>query len=313
VWVFWGRTALRLILLWRTGRRGSRVPRSQRCIWDIVVTQNSRSNSMLKKAALLLASLGVASAIHSVTLDTAGYVAYTDALGAAQITASAGVIQGMNLPYVLSEAIDTNSNIGFARQIEGDAAGSMAKYNRLTKETYVKLYVKCAGLGSTDTYSLSYALDGAASATVGTGYGSTANPFIMVEGLDDGMHSLVATCTVRILHCAAGDTSKRALDWVWVWAGQTHARQRSQHRPRPAEPDPESNPTHLRALRRTRPALLRRTPRRSTGRWTPPPTPRWCSTRRRPPTRRAPTPLSTSIRPSPARRQSPPSRGSARW
>jgi hypothetical protein len=135
----------------------------------------------------------VASAIHSVTLDTAGYVAYTDALGAAQITASAGVIQGMNLPYVLSDSIDSQTT--GAASFEGDAAGSMAKYNRLTKETYVKLYVKCAGLGSTDTYSLSYALDGSASATVGTGYGSTANPFIMVEGLDDGMHSLVATCT----------------------------------------------------------------------------------------------------------------------
>jgi hypothetical protein len=30
----------------------------------------------------------------------------------------------------------------------------MAKFNRLTMETYVKPYVKCAGLGSTDTYSL---------------------------------------------------------------------------------------------------------------------------------------------------------------
>jgi hypothetical protein len=195
---------------------------------------------MLKKAALLLASLGVASAIHSVTLDTNGHVAYTDALGAAQLTPSAGVIQGMNLPYVLSTAIDSQTD-GSA-SFEGNAAGSMAKYNRLTKETYVKLYVKCAGLGSTDTYSLSYALDGSASATVGTGYGSTANPFIMVEGLDDGMHSLVATCTVRIPHCAAG--TQASARWIGFGFGRCKPTLASGHSiaPDPQSPIPNQTP-----------------------------------------------------------------------
>lgn len=140
----------------------------------------------MRRALLLLACVGGAAAIHSVTLDKTGKLAATDVLGASGATGT-GVIQGVNLPYVLSNQIDT---------AQGDAAVTMGKFWRTTKETYFKAYVKCSGLStSSSTYSLSYTLDGAASATVGTDYTSTSNPFVMVEGLDDGMHTLIVTCT----------------------------------------------------------------------------------------------------------------------
>jgi hypothetical protein len=115
------------------------------------------------------------------------------------------VIQGVNLPYVLGDSLGSEtSNL---LRYEGDSAGRLGNFMRTTKETYFKAYVKCAGLSSsTSTYSLTYTLDGLASATVGTGYSSTSNPFVMVEGLDDGMHTLAVTCTVR--RPARGSTRK---------------------------------------------------------------------------------------------------------
>ena len=160
---------------------------------------------MMRRALLLLACVGGAAAIHSVTLDTAGQVAATDALGAGSNTDGAGVIQGVNLPWVMSDSL--GSEVSSPRRYEGDSAGRLGNFMRTTKETYFKAYVKCAGLSSsTSTYSLTYTLDGLASATVGTGYSSTSNPFVMVEGLDDGMHTLAVTCTVR--RPARGSTRK---------------------------------------------------------------------------------------------------------
>jgi hypothetical protein len=141
----------------------------------------------MRRALLLLACVGGAAAIHSVTLDTDGKVAATAALAAGAGAAGVGVIQGVNLPYVLSTEITLK---------KGDSANSMGAYWRTTKETSFKAYVKCAGLSSSSsTYSLSYTLDGSASATVGTDFTSTSNPFVMVESLDDGMHTLIVTCT----------------------------------------------------------------------------------------------------------------------
>jgi hypothetical protein len=144
---------------------------------------------MMRRALLLLACVGGAAAIHSVTLDKSGVVAATAALAAGDGADGVGVIQGVNLPYVLSTEITLK---------KGDSANSMGAYWRTTKETSFKAYVKCAGLSSSSsTYSLSYTLDGSASATVGTDFTSTSNPFVMVESLDDGMHTLIVTCTVR--------------------------------------------------------------------------------------------------------------------
>mmetsp|Transcript_50493 Transcript_50493/g.96451 ORF Transcript_50493/g.96451 Transcript_50493/m.96451 type:complete len:479 (+) Transcript_50493:2254-3690(+) len=72
----------------------------------------------------------------------------------------------------------------------------MSGYLRRTKETYVKVYVKCVGgyINSGSTYTLSYELDDMESKVVGSVYTKTSNPFVLIEGLEDGEHELTVTC-----------------------------------------------------------------------------------------------------------------------
>mmetsp|Transcript_12604 Transcript_12604/g.23935 ORF Transcript_12604/g.23935 Transcript_12604/m.23935 type:complete len:469 (+) Transcript_12604:65-1471(+) len=66
-------------------------------------------------------------------------------------------------------------------------------YFRTTKETYAKWVTPCTVLAGTH-YTVSYVLDGAPSVTLGTNYVSSSEPFVLVEGLEDGAHTLVVTC-----------------------------------------------------------------------------------------------------------------------
>jgi hypothetical protein len=102
-----------------------------------------------------------------------------------------GAPQSANMPAILS----TNIPAGHPNGVNG---GSISTYhNRKTKETSAKFYVKCTGgqIAAGSTYSLAYALDGAPAVTVGSTYTSGSNPFVYLEGLDDGDHTLTVTCT----------------------------------------------------------------------------------------------------------------------
>eukprot|EP00242_Pyramimonas_sp_CCMP2087_P005182 CAMPEP_0198198750 /NCGR_PEP_ID=MMETSP1445-20131203/2154_1 /TAXON_ID=36898 /ORGANISM="Pyramimonas sp., Strain CCMP2087" /LENGTH=498 /DNA_ID=CAMNT_0043868387 /DNA_START=161 /DNA_END=1657 /DNA_ORIENTATION=- len=89
--------------------------------------------------------------------------------------------QGSNLPALFANNFD-------------DQEGTLPS-RRITKETYLKLYAKCVRADIADSkYTLSYALDGAPAKVVGSTFTSTSNPFILVEGLADGTHTITVTC-----------------------------------------------------------------------------------------------------------------------
>jgi len=78
--------------------------------------------------------------------------------------------------------------------------------NRKTSSSSAKFYVKCRDTPlsgetwiNTDgaTYSLTYALDGAPAVTVGSTYNRDSSPFVYLEGLDDGDHTLTVTCMLN--------------------------------------------------------------------------------------------------------------------
>jgi len=76
--------------------------------------------------------------------------------------------------------------------------------NRKTSSSSAKFYVKCIdSTGETwitndgATYSLTYALDGAPAVTVGSTYNRDSGPFVYLEGLDDGDHTLTVTCMLN--------------------------------------------------------------------------------------------------------------------
>jgi len=131
---------------------------------------------------LLSASVTIALDIYGITQDIDG--SYTAA--GASSTAKSGVIQGSNSPSILSS--------GLSDIISGAAS---KVYKRRTKDSSVKFYVKCIGgsVAAGSTYTLSYSLDGANDKTVGSSYTQTSNPFVLIEELDDGAHTLTVTCT----------------------------------------------------------------------------------------------------------------------
>jgi len=120
------------------------------------------------------------SAINAITGDTDGAGI---GLGVGYMTGVtvADVNQGSNMPAL------------FANNFP-DQQGTLPA-RRITKETYIKLYTKCIGATIADTkYTLSYALDGAPSKVVGSTFTRLSDPFILVEGLADGTHTITVTC-----------------------------------------------------------------------------------------------------------------------
>lgn len=161
-------------------------------------------------ATLLLTTVTVQSTdLMSYTLDTSGHVG---ANGVAVATYQTGVVQNANLPALMSSDISTYMV-------------DMSAYYRRTKETYVKFYVKCTGsyigTGTGSTYTLTYELDGGTAVTLGSTYTSTSNPFVYVEGLDDGAHTLTVTCSENALSYttalpASATTETSPLVFTWV-------------------------------------------------------------------------------------------------
>lgn len=120
------------------------------------------------------------------------------------------VTQGANLPSIFKLA-------------SGSIYQGAQAYKRMTKETYVKFYTKCVNAGTTgSTYTISYALDGAPAKVVGSAYTASSNPFILIEGLDVGSHTLTVTCTENALSNAAktaptaavADSNPLVLNWI---------------------------------------------------------------------------------------------------
>mmetsp|Transcript_14280 Transcript_14280/g.19691 ORF Transcript_14280/g.19691 Transcript_14280/m.19691 type:complete len:558 (+) Transcript_14280:81-1754(+) len=147
--------------------------------------------------------------IYGITLDTDG--SYTEA-GVSSVT-GAGVKQGSNLPSLFSSGSLSDISTGSASKL----------YVRRTKETYVKYYVKCIGglVGSGSTYTLTYSLDSGITKTVGSSYTQSSNPFVLIEGLEDGSHSLQVTCTenkasISTTSPASSTTESDPLVFNWV-------------------------------------------------------------------------------------------------
>uniref|UniRef100_A0A7S0R0A6 Ig-like domain-containing protein n=1 Tax=Pyramimonas obovata TaxID=1411642 RepID=A0A7S0R0A6_9CHLO len=141
-------------------------------------------------------------AINAVTNDPGATIDYNnaDAIGPTP--------QGANMPALF--------------QTTGVQQGGTAE-KRMTKETYAKFYTKCVDASTSgSTYTLSYALDGAPAKVVGSAFTASSNPFILIEGLDVGAHSLVVTCTENAKSNAAktapltdvADSSSLTLNWM---------------------------------------------------------------------------------------------------
>eukprot|EP00239_Pterosperma_sp_CCMP1384_P007246 CAMPEP_0197853314 /NCGR_PEP_ID=MMETSP1438-20131217/22517_1 /TAXON_ID=1461541 /ORGANISM="Pterosperma sp., Strain CCMP1384" /LENGTH=523 /DNA_ID=CAMNT_0043467685 /DNA_START=70 /DNA_END=1641 /DNA_ORIENTATION=+ len=156
--------------------------------------------------ALLLAIVGFASVttvagIHSVTGDLDGSCGATLCTNAAGTSAA----QSANMPAVFST--NFNDIIG---GVHGSAWNSQSMaYKRKTSSTYVKFYVKCVGMTtvapSIATYTLSYVLDGAPAKVVGSAFTAASNPYILIEDLSSGAHSLTTTCTENKDSISAGN------------------------------------------------------------------------------------------------------------
>lgn len=149
-----------------------------------------------------------AAAIQAVTGDVTGTSIYNG---------GAGVVQSANMPALFASNIANGACPGGASQ-----CGTTTE-RRITKETYVKTYVKCVSASVGDsTYTLSYALDGAPAKVVGSTYTATSNPFILIEGLADGTHTVTVTCQENALSNAAAtlpltaiaDSSPLVLTWM---------------------------------------------------------------------------------------------------
>lgn len=146
---------------------------------------------------ICLCALPAVNAIYGVTGD-----------GAGAVTASP---QSGNLPAVFGYAPFDNTG--------GHITGSTSsKYVRKTDSTYVKFYVNCVGLTSAShTYTLSYSLDGETTKVVGSSYTeATSKPYIMIEDLEEGSHSLTVTCTQNALNGnpAVEETTPLVFKWI---------------------------------------------------------------------------------------------------
>jgi len=146
---------------------------------------------------LCLIAAPTVDAIYGVTGDTTGAIASIST-------------QSSNLPAVFGYAPFSASG--------GITGTTSAKYVRKTDSTYVKFYVNCAGLTSAAyTYTLSYSLDGDTTKVVGSSYTeATSKPYIMIEDLDEGSHTLTVTCTQNALSGVAAVTETTPLVFNWI-------------------------------------------------------------------------------------------------
>lgn len=145
-------------------------------------------------------------ALQSVTGDLDG-----SCNGVNCATVGSTASQSPNQPQIF--ATDFNDMVGGLFGFLGNTATHA--YRRRTQSKFVKFYVKCVGMASdaTSTYSIAYTLDGGPSKSAGTGFTVTSNPYILIEGLTDGEHKLITTCTETVL----GGTTITETDPVLLW------------------------------------------------------------------------------------------------
>jgi len=144
-------------------------------------------------------------AIKAISNDVGGVLQFYDTANTVGQFA-----QGANMPPVLALA-------------SGTVYTGTTAQKRMTKETFVKYYVRCYDASqATSTYTLSYALDGAPAKVVGSAYTATSNPFILIEGLEVGEHTLTVTCQENKLSNTAktlpttdiADSNPLVLKWI---------------------------------------------------------------------------------------------------